>query len=195
LADAEQEQGGCLKKAKRPDYMVTLRKKNRDIEIVYLETGKPNSNLTKQLKDHFKLNRLARAAIDFSKQAKNQRFIKYTPSIFTINVAGDRLEIRHMYKHLGIYKNCLLQQTRIPLCISDMKPDEVYSLIHALLTFRTAIACDILNKEYKESSAMSVDDASSVVDTSSIMSFEFEFEFVNETSTSIVKKGGKRKRK
>ena len=174
--------------------MVTLWKKNRDIEIVYLETGKPNSNLTKQLKDHFKLNRLARAAIDFSKQAKNQRFIKYTPSIFTINVAGDRLEIRHMYKHLGIYKNCLLQQTRIPLRISDMKPDEVYSLIHALLTFRTAIACDILNKEYKESSAMSVDDASSVVDTSSIMSFEYEF--VNETLTSIVKKGkGKRKRK
>ena len=192
MADAEQEQAGCLKKAKRSDYMVTLRKKNKDIEIVYLEIGKPNSNLTKQLKDHFKLNRLARAAIDFSKQAKNQRFIKYTPSIFTINVAGDWLEIQHMYKHSEIYKNCLLQRTRIPLCISDIKPDEVYSLIHTLLTFRTAIAYYILNKEYKESSAMSVDDASSVVETSSIMSFEF----VNETSTSIGKKGkGKRKRK
>src|SRR6266511_4312750 len=153
--------------------MVTLQKKNKDIKIVYLETGKPNSNLTKQLKDHFKLNRLARAAIDFSKQAKNQRFIKYTLSIFTINVAGDRLEIRHMYKHSEIYKNCLLQRTRIPLCISDIKPDEVYSLIHALLTFRTVIAYDVLNKEYKESSTMSVDDASSVVDeTSLIMSFE-----------------------
>src|SRR6266511_1531634 len=151
--------------------MVTLQKKNKDIKIVYLETGKPNSNLTKQLKDHFKLNRLARAAIDFSKQAKNQRFIKYTLSIFTINVAGDRLEIRHMYKHSGIYKNCLLQRTRIPLCISDIKPDEVYSFIHMLLTFRTAIACDVLNKEYKESSVISVDDASSVA--SSIMSFEF----------------------
>ena len=168
--------------------MVTLRKKNKDIEIVYLETGKPNSNLTKQLKDHFKLNRLARAAIDFSKQAKNHRFLKYILSIFTINVTGDRLEIRHMYKHLGIYKNCLLQRTRIPLCISDIKPDEVYSLIHALLTFRTTIACDVLNKEYKESSAMSVDDASSVVDeTSLIMSFEF----VDKT----LSKKGKRKRR
>jgi len=99
-----------------------------------------------------------------------------------------------MYKHLGIYKNCLLQKTRIPLCISNIKLDKVYSLIYALLTFRTAIACDILNKEYKESSTMSVDDASSVVETSSIMSFEYEF--VNEISTSIVKKGkGKRKRK
>ena len=173
MADAEQEQAGCLKKAKRPDYMVTLRQKNKDIEIVYLETGKPISNLTKQLKDHFKLNRLARSAIDFSRQSKNQRFLKYTPSIFTINVAGDRLEIRHMYKHEGIYKNCLLQRTRIPLCISDIQPDEVYSLIHALLTFRTAIACDVLNKEYKDSSDMSVDDASSVVETSSMMSFEF----------------------
>ena len=166
--------------------MVILRKKNKDIEIVYLETGKPNSNLTKQLKDHFKLNRLARVAIDFSKQAKNQRFIKYTPSIFTINVAGDRLEIRYMYKHSGIYKNCLLQRTRIPLCILDIKSDEVYSLIHALLTFRTAITCDVLNKEYKESLTMSVDDASSVVETSSIMSFEF----VDKT----LSKKGKRKR-
>jgi len=184
LADAEQT--GCLKKAKQSDYMITLRKKNKDIEIVYLETGKTNSNLTKQLKDHFKLNWLTRAAIDFSKQSKNQRFQKYTLSIFTINVAGDRLEIRHMYKHSGIYKNCLLQQTRIPLYTSDIKPDEVYSLIHALLTFRTAIACDVLNKEYKESSAMLVDDALSVVETSSIMSFEF----VDKT----LSKKGKRKR-
>ena len=165
MADASQT--GSLKKAKRPDYMVNLRRKGKDYEIGYLETGKPNSNHTKQVKDHFKLNQLAKAAVNILKQSKNQRLLN-TPSIFTINVAGDRLEVRYMYKYQGFYRNCLIEQARIPLCISHAQPDDVYSLIHALLTFRTAIVCNVYKMFYKESSTMLIDNVSSAVETSAI---------------------------
>ncbi|HEV2830641.1 MAG TPA: hypothetical protein VGW31_01560 [Hanamia sp.] len=107
MADASQT--GSLKKAKRSDYMINLRKKGKDYEIGYLETGKPSSNHIKQVKDHFKLNQLATAAITLLKKPKYQRLLNNTPSIFTINVAGDRLEIRYMYKDHGLYRNCLLE--------------------------------------------------------------------------------------
>ena len=144
--------------------MVTFGSKDKGYEIGYLETGKPKSTRNKKEKDHFKLNGLAKAAIDLFKQSKHKRVRNDKLLIFTINVAGDMLEIRHMYKDDAVYKNCLLERVRIPLSISHIQPDDVYSLIHALLTFRNAIVHAVhqmFNKESdvsaETSSMMSVD--------------------------------------
>ena len=96
-----------------------------------------------------------------------------------------------MYKDGGIYKNCLLEQTRISLCISQVQPDHVYFLIHALLTFRTVIACAVYKMFNQESSDMLIDDVPSVVsvETLSMMSVEPS----SMMSTSSI--GKKRKKK
>ncbi|CAG8770585.1 6012_t:CDS:2, partial [Gigaspora rosea] len=90
----EHERKGSLKSAHRPDYMVVAEIKNKSIEIGYLETGRPNSSLDKQLRDHNKLNRLAKDSIT-----------------------------KHGWP-------------------------KMIDVIHALLSFRTAIACTLRNVLY-----------------------------------------------
>lgn len=85
--------------------------------------------------------------------AKNERVFKGLAmkdmlSIFSINVAGEIMKFYHMSKESGIYKNCLLTQAQIPLYLSSTETDNVYSLLHALLTFRTSIACTVRNILY-----------------------------------------------
>ena len=76
-----------------------------------------------------------------------------------------------MVKDGGIYRNCLLEKTRIPPSILHIQPDNVYFFIHALLTFRIAILCTVY-KMFDKESVMSVDDVSLIVETSSMMSIE-----------------------
>nr|CAG8486546.1 5224_t:CDS:2 [Entrophospora candida] len=76
------------------------------------ETGQLNSTLIKQIWDH-----------------KKQQL-----AIFTVNVAGDMLEIYAMRRETGILKYCLLEQVSILLHIAI--PNDVYNIIHTLLTLR-----------------------------------------------------------
>ncbi|CAG8820889.1 28515_t:CDS:2, partial [Gigaspora margarita] len=141
------------KSARRPDYMVVAEIKNKSIEIGYLETGRPNSSLNKQLRDHNKLNRLAKDSIDETWLAKNDRFFRGTAikkmlTIFTINVVGSALEIQSVHREGSIYRSCLLNRVKLPLYLPSIKPKDIYGLIHALLSFRTAIACTLRNLLY-----------------------------------------------
>ncbi|CAJ0766437.1 738_t:CDS:2, partial [Entrophospora sp. SA101] len=81
------------------------------------ETGQLNSTLIKQIWDH-----------------KKQQL-----AIFTVNVAGDMLEIYAMHRETGILKYCLLEQVSILLHIAI--PNDVHNIIHTLLTLRTGVAC------------------------------------------------------
>lgn len=121
---------------------------NKEVEIGYLETGRPSSSSDKQLQDHKKLNRFGKDSIDITRLSKNKRVfeklaMKSMLSIFTINVAGDVIEFRSMCKESGPYTVWLLEKAKIPLSILSTKPDDIYPLIHTLLTFRTAIACTV----------------------------------------------------
>ncbi|CAJ0634009.1 317_t:CDS:2 [Entrophospora sp. SA101] len=51
------------------------------------------------------------------------------------------MELYAMRKDSGILEYCLIERASIPLHITS--PSGVYSLIHTLLTFRTAIACTL----------------------------------------------------
>ncbi|CAG8726024.1 16455_t:CDS:2, partial [Gigaspora rosea] len=148
-SSASAQRKGSYKSARQPNFMVIAQINNKEIEVGYLETGRPNSSSDKQLQDHKKLNRLAKDAIDTTTNSKKDRVfrglaVKKMLAIFTINVAGDLLEIRCMCKEGGLYKSCLLEDAKIPLHIPS-KIDDVYQFIHALLTFRTAIACTLRN--------------------------------------------------
>ncbi|CAG8458771.1 11988_t:CDS:2 [Dentiscutata erythropus] len=107
---------------------------NTGLEIVYLETGRPNSTLAKQLHDHKKLVRMFKDSIDTTRKiSKLQRIFNKTTkrellAIFTINITGDALELYTMRKESGIYKYGLLERAPIPLRLTSH--NDMYSLIH-----------------------------------------------------------------
>ncbi|CAG8498178.1 12634_t:CDS:2, partial [Acaulospora morrowiae] len=139
---------GSRKIARRADYMMMAQLgKNAKLEIVYLETGRPDSTQDKRLRDHKKLIRFFKDSIDTTrsvlklKKIFNQSSKRQNLSIFTINVAGDVIELYAMHRELGIYRYCLIEEASIPLHITSA--NAVYPLIHTLLTLRTAVACTI----------------------------------------------------
>src|ERR1044072_6618834 len=89
---------GSRKFARKPDYMTIAQLgKDAEFEIVYLETGRPNSSQDKCRRDPKKLIRLSKDSIDtirilsklkkiFNQFSKRQNLI-----IFAINIAGNAL--------------------------------------------------------------------------------------------------------
>ncbi|PKB98871.1 hypothetical protein RhiirA5_366760, partial [Rhizophagus irregularis] len=113
---------GSRKIARRADYMMVAQfRKNAELEIVYLETGRPNSSQDKRDRDHKKLIHFSKDSIDTTRNIKNLKKIFNQPSrrqnltIFTINIAGDVIELYAMQKESGIYKYCLIEEATIPL--------------------------------------------------------------------------------
>src|SRR4051794_2405642 len=81
--------------AQKADYMmVTQLGKKAELEIVYLETGKPNYSQDKWVCDHKKLIRFSKDSINIMRNIKNLKKIFNQPStrqnltIYTINIAG-----------------------------------------------------------------------------------------------------------
>src|SRR5256885_3695850 len=86
---------GSRKIARRADYMMVAQfRKNAELEIVFLETGRPNSSQEKRVCDHKKLICFSKDSIDITRNIKNLKKIFNQPSrrqnltIFTINIAG-----------------------------------------------------------------------------------------------------------
>jgi hypothetical protein len=144
--------------------------KDVELEIAYLETGRPNSSQDKRRRDHKKLIRFSKDSIDTTriisklKRIFKQSFKRQDLTIFAINIAGiftsyspalilqtvinhiafiigDVIELYAMRKESSIYKYCLIEEATIPLHMTS--PSAVYPLIHALMTLRTAVACTI----------------------------------------------------
>ena len=99
--------------------MVAQLGKNVKLEIVYLETGRPNSSQDKRVRDHKKLIRFSKDSIDTTRNIKNLKKIFNQPStrqnltIFTINIAGTNkhfyffyIFINHSYSTLSISRRC-----------------------------------------------------------------------------------------
>ncbi|PKY33355.1 hypothetical protein RhiirB3_420502, partial [Rhizophagus irregularis] len=161
---------GSRKIARRADYMMVVQLgKNAELEIVYLKTGRPNSSQDKRVRDHKKLIRFSKDSIDTTrsilklKKIFNQPSKRQNLSIFTINIAGDVIELYAMRKESGIYKYCLIEEATIPLHMTS--PSAVYPLIHALMTLRTAVACTIHKILYSSDSGDSEHSSSEMVVT------------------------------
>ena len=77
---------GSRKIARRADYMMVAQfRKNAELEIVYLETGRPNSSQDKQVRDHKKLIRFFKDSIDTTRNMlKLKKFYYVTIISFTI---------------------------------------------------------------------------------------------------------------
>ena len=56
-----------------------------------------------------------------------------------------------MHRESGIYKYCLIEEATIPLHM--ISPSAIYSLIHVLMTLRTAVACTINKILYNSDSS------------------------------------------
>ncbi|CAG8709033.1 16400_t:CDS:2 [Rhizophagus irregularis] len=141
--DAVQKGDSCS--ACRPDFMLVAYVNNERVDILNMETGRPNSHKRKQEQDRLKLARLSKNLMDYTKTHLKQ-FIKKgilsnLLSIFSINVAGDDLRVYSMNMEYGILKNCLLTRATIPLHM--VSTETIYPLIHSLLTLRTAIICTL----------------------------------------------------
>ncbi|RIA88552.1 hypothetical protein C1645_235492 [Glomus cerebriforme] len=161
---------GSRKFARKPDYMTIAQLgKDAELEIVYLETGRPNSSQDKRRRDHKKLIRLSKDSIDTIrilsklKRIFNQFSKRQNLTIFAINIAGDVIELYAMRKESGIYKYCLIEEATIPLHMTS--PSAVYPLIHALMTLRTAVACTIHKILYSPDSGDSEHSSSEMVVT------------------------------
>ena len=86
---------GSRKFARKPDCMTIVQLgKSVELEIVYLETGRPNSTQDKRQRDHKKLVRFSKDSIDTTRNVSklkrifNQSSKRQNLSIFTINVTG-----------------------------------------------------------------------------------------------------------
>src|SRR3954464_9902152 len=103
---------GSRKIARRADYMMVVKLgKDAELEIVYLETGRPNSSQDKRRRDHKKLIRLSKDSIDTTrilsklKRMFNQFSKRQNLTIFAINIAGNAL---YFYFSLAILYLLLL---------------------------------------------------------------------------------------
>src|SRR5438046_9220051 len=83
---------GSRKIAQRANYMMVVQLgKNAELEIVYLETGRPNSSQDKWVHDHKKLIRFSKDSIDTTrnmlklKKIFNQPLKRKNLYIFNIN--------------------------------------------------------------------------------------------------------------
>ena len=86
---------GSRKFARKPDCMTIVQLgKSVELEIVYLETGRPNSTQDKRQRDHKKLVRFSKDSIDTTRNVSklkrifNQSSKRQNLSVFTINIAG-----------------------------------------------------------------------------------------------------------
>ena len=139
---------GSRKFARKPDYMTVVQlEKGAELEIVYLETGRPDSSQDKRQRDHKKLIRFSKDSIDTTRKiSKLKRVFNISSkrqilSIFAINIAGHVMELYAMRRESGIYKYCLIEKAPIPLHMTS--PSAIYPLIHSLMTLRMAVACTI----------------------------------------------------
>ncbi|RIA98851.1 hypothetical protein C1645_812341 [Glomus cerebriforme] len=141
-------QKGSHKIARRANYMAVVQlRKNAELEVVYLETSRPNFTQDKRLRDHKKLICFSKDSIDTTrnilklKKIFNQSLKRQNLTIFTINIMGDVIELYAIRKESSIYKYCLIEEATILLHMTS--PSAIYPLIHTLITLRTAIACTI----------------------------------------------------
>jgi hypothetical protein len=183
---------GSHKIARKPDYMTVVQlEKGVELEIVYLETGRPDSSQDKRRRDHKKLIRFSKDSIDTTRKLSKLKRVFNTSSkrqilsIFAINIAGnalyfyfpsvlhykpivnnyiafiigDVMELYAMRRESGIYKYCLIEKAPIPLHTTS--PGAIYTLMHALMTLRMAVACTIYKILYNSDSGESELDSSS----------------------------------
>ncbi|CAG8820470.1 30613_t:CDS:1, partial [Racocetra persica] len=84
-------QKGDSRIACRPDLIFIAYLNDQRIDLLNMETGRPNSPKRKQKQDHLKLARLAKNLIDFArthlKQYIKKGILSNLLSIFSINVA------------------------------------------------------------------------------------------------------------
>jgi len=100
--------------ARRPDYMTVVELgKAVELEMVYLETGRPNSSQDKRQRDHKKLIRFSKDSIDTTRKiSKLKRVFNLSSkrqilSIFAINIVGNAL---FFYITLVISRFCITNQ-------------------------------------------------------------------------------------
>ncbi|CAG8778844.1 7538_t:CDS:2, partial [Cetraspora pellucida] len=124
----------------KPDFMLRMKIGDKELELVNMETGRPESDTKKQESDH---NRLARGAKDaFENFAINGSVKKFEyeelTKVFCLNVKGRYLSAQFFSKtREGYYHFVKMSQVEIPLFPS--KPEQVYKLMKLLLELRTAI--------------------------------------------------------
>src|SRR5438034_4666557 len=95
--------------------MVAQFRKNAEFEIVFLETGRPNSSQDKRVRDHKKLICFSKDSIDTTrniiklKKIFNQPSKRQNLTIFAINIIGTNkvllffyIFINHLYSSLFI---------------------------------------------------------------------------------------------
>ncbi|CAG8697877.1 3227_t:CDS:2 [Dentiscutata erythropus] len=118
---------GSRKFARKPDYMAVVQlKKGAELEIVYLETGRPNSSQDKRQRDYKKLIRFSKDSIDTTRKISKLKRV--------FNLSSKR-------KILSIFAINIAEEAPIPL--HKTSPNAIYPLIHALMTLRTAVTCTI----------------------------------------------------
>jgi hypothetical protein len=99
--------------------MVVQLEKKAELEIVYFETGRPNSSQNKQVRDHKKLIHFFKDSIDTMrsiiklKKIFNQPSKRQNLTIFTINITDTNklflffyIFINHSYSILSISRRC-----------------------------------------------------------------------------------------
>ncbi|CAG8700729.1 23260_t:CDS:10, partial [Dentiscutata erythropus] len=111
MGEIESPSSKARKKSRgdKPDFMLRVKVGDKELELVNMETGRPESDWRKQISDH---NRLARGG----------RYL----SIHVFSKAKE-----------GYYRFVKMRQTEIPLF--ESKPDQVFELMQLLLELRTAV--------------------------------------------------------
>ncbi|KAF0384488.1 hypothetical protein F8M41_011609 [Gigaspora margarita] len=158
----------CVKK--KSDYMFTVGISDMGVELIYDETGRPKAPQAKQLDDHRKLAELSKDYLIEKTRSELKVLLKESTlseylSIFTVNVASDIIKIYVMRKEHGVLVYRILATAKIPLTITSS--DEVYTLIHALLTLRTTVVYtlhNILACLDESSGGQSSDETTSTID-------------------------------
>ncbi|KAF0484336.1 hypothetical protein F8M41_023021 [Gigaspora margarita] len=127
----------------KPDLMIQAFVKNKQKEIVYIESGKWNCNETKRRDNHNKLVKLCLCGYEEigKKAIKEQLHRRYIA--FGINIAGDRLILHSLLNENGIKYYCPIAEVIIPFCNESI--DEVEEFVQMLMIMRNGIIVNLHN--------------------------------------------------
>ncbi|CAJ0644342.1 5009_t:CDS:2 [Entrophospora sp. SA101] len=131
------------KRGDKPDLMIRAFFRQKQNEIVYVESGKWECDDKKIHDDHNKLVKLCSCGYDeIVKKTPREQLHKFYIA-FGINIAGDRLILHGLVHETGVKYYLPITEAKIPF--RDESVEEIEEFVHILMTLRNGIIVNLHN--------------------------------------------------
>ncbi|CAG8697956.1 18715_t:CDS:2, partial [Acaulospora morrowiae] len=121
----------------KPDFKLRVKLGDKKLELVNMETSRPEFDLRKQKSNHNRLARGAKDTFEYFSISKNQKKFEFEElaKIFYLNIKGKYLSI-HVFSQTKEKYYCFVKIDQAEIPLFQSKPEKVYKLMQLLLELR-----------------------------------------------------------